>query len=283
MVILYDHTGSATVIWQQTRYEPAYTLGPLQVDDIGFECEHPLVQRRALTDAAYGSPERRVPTARHQHVGHGQGLGRRLESVHHARTAQYRCTNTFGPAMTWRPAPGGMAREPYVESVAEGTWSVRRWASIAAVLGACLLLVACPLAEGPPLPPLASVTPCPLHSLAFDEAGHGWGWGHDWDVQLGIGGSVFPKQRVLPTAVRAAGRQLHEARRSRVALPGTGPRRQRVGVGVEPRADGCHLRRRRRFRAGWPRPTTACVTGALLESRGTAARTRSSVDRAAAF
>lgn len=79
---------------------------------------------------------------------------------------------------------------------------MRRWASIASVLGSCLLLVACPFVESPPLPPLASVVPGPGHSLALDEAGHGWAWGHDWDGQLGVGGSVFPKHRVLPTAVR---------------------------------------------------------------------------------
>ena len=79
---------------------------------------------------------------------------------------------------------------------------MRRSSSLAWVLGLSALLVACPLSESPPLPPLADVSAGALLSLALDQDGNAWAWGYDREGQLGIGQSLFPSYRMTPMAVR---------------------------------------------------------------------------------
>jgi alpha-tubulin suppressor-like RCC1 family protein len=79
---------------------------------------------------------------------------------------------------------------------------MRRSSSVAWVLGLSALLVACPLSESPPLPPLASVSAGALFSLALDLDGNAWSWGYDREGQLGIGSFIYPSYRKTPMAVR---------------------------------------------------------------------------------
>lgn len=79
---------------------------------------------------------------------------------------------------------------------------MRRSSSLAWLLGLSALLVACPLSESPPLPPLADVSAGALFSLALDQDGSAWAWGHDREGQLGIGQYPFPSYRMTPMAVR---------------------------------------------------------------------------------
>ncbi len=78
---------------------------------------------------------------------------------------------------------------------------VRSWWFVC-VVAVGTLLVGCPFSKSVPVPPFASVHAGGGFSLALDEAGNAWAWGHDREGQLGVGGTVFPTFRTKPMPVR---------------------------------------------------------------------------------
>ena len=70
------------------------------------------------------------------------------------------------------------------------------------VLAVTPLLAGCPFSQTTPLPPLTSIAAGAGYSLALDEAGNAWAWGHDLSGQLGVGGTVFSSVRTTPLPVR---------------------------------------------------------------------------------
>ena len=70
------------------------------------------------------------------------------------------------------------------------------------VLAVTPLLAGCPFSQSTPLPPLTSIAAGVGHSLALDEAGNAWAWGHDLNGELGVGGTVFSSVRTTPLPVR---------------------------------------------------------------------------------